>query len=428
MSERHTARGSSQESKSYDNSTGSSQELNLESSPKKPESNPSNIGSSDSQSVTKRRNSEQFDASQIVELLAMNNGEMKDLEDSIQKEFRNITRDYLKGRLSRINYMIGNFGDHIKQFKENEKAWTKVVQFESETIESVKYSQENVCLNEKTNLKSYQALNDEIEGLLKNTQSPMDIDKYLTKTNDQVLPFSESFTKLISGYARDLFTLSEENRLQTDLIKTHMENSRIIIWQQFRSNLINYKYYLIDKCLEELADIEREEQGLNSSKHKISQWDDYHNSLVSSTKGINSDTRNYIANKFVKRNRVELTNIKLNNLNNKHRFDRSQNNYNPYINPNKRVKLSVCQGLGDDEINDDLFMIKNKVIVDDSDGHDYDLINDKDSSVDGNFPLTPKADELQTEYDRLLNLRTEEDNQKVELPLLPPIECFPLNM
>lgn len=330
-----------------------------------------------------------FKAATFKNLPNFTNDQLKKLEDQIQAEFRDISKNYLNSRLFRINNMIKEISSTISQFNDNDKEWDELIKYETQTILRVKDALEHSIQYGNSSLRSFESINKEINDLLLNVKTPLDLDEFLSCNKS--LPFSKIFAKVIDPYTKEMNALYAENEYTTKLYSQLTDNNRVIIWQKFRAELINYKYFLVEKYMDELAFIEREEQDLNSSKNQIKAWDLYHSSFIPLTGKIhNTDTRDYISSKSGNRNGIELTNIKQANIKNQ---------------VQSKVSNGIISQTTNDDLDNDLRMIRN--------------------NVEEEVPQEPVIQDTgyQDNYEKLMKLNM--GNAK-QLPIIPALEQFPI--
>lgn len=364
-----------------------------------------------------------FDVAAIADLPDMTNEELKELEVKVQKEFKSITRDYLKARLVRINSMIDSLDKHINFFRDNFDNWNDDYEAVVRQIHDIRYAQEEICLGR--NDPNYST--NDISEMFANYTSPFDFDTYLNHQELHTLPFDESFQNLILKFNKELLGLLNEQKRHIKLLQDRVDDNKKIIWLRYRANLLDKKNQLLNDHLQELSmlnDLEQKiirNEPIVDTNGLIRDWDTYHNSLIPpNTKLTKDNTRDYISNKKILNNKIELTNIKHNNLFGLKRFRESQ--YVPQMNPNKRTRLLDCSGLSKDEVDHDLSLIKKTP----EQNSTQELLNDpndnNDEVVEVDDPLTPKSDNLQQDYSKLLQVMSKHDFQ---LPEIPAIENFP---
>lgn len=237
---------------------------------------------------------------------------------------------------------------------------------------------------------------------------------------------TKAFKKIIYKFVKDLTGLLNEQKRHIKLIQDKIKDNKRIIWLRYRANLLDTKNELLNSHLKELSMLNEMEQKIirnepiSDAKSLIDDWNSYHNSLIPpGAKFPKDNTRYYISNKRVLKNKIETTNIKQNNLNSLKRFNESQ--YVPDINPGKRTRLLNCSGLAKDEIDQDLLLLKLKPKLNSQ--KEINEANDNNDDVaEVDDPVTPRSDSLQQDYSKLLEVMSKND---LNLPEIPAIENFP---
>lgn len=389
---------------------------------------------------------DKFDLNVLKDIPSLSGEQLKQLEASLQNEFKTLGKLYLKSRLSRIDHLLDSVNDYVRLMQDYDKNWNKIHKFESDSIDRVRTNQERICLEgetAKTNTFDYPAYEQEIKDIVKNIQSPLLVDKLLDNDEEinSGLPFKSKFDKYIQGFSRDLKGIQKENQCETQRINHKIDADKVLIWKNYQKELINYKYYLLDKDLNQLNQLMKSYYDINSN-HTQSQWDHYHNSTMSidKLKSMPPHDNYYQIRKPIK-NKVELTNIKLDRIKRMQQFETSQNLYSI---PNKKIKLLECSGLTEDEIENDLLMVrkavanKEEVLAE----PEVEIEQEQEQELDPELELEPELDPEQEEkehehenisanqspssqinkYNELLALSTADDSFTFQQ--LPPISKF----
>lgn len=323
--------------------------------------------------------SSQFNVEQLKSLPTASNEQLKQMETQIQQEFKSIVKQYLEGRLSRINTMMGDLDTQIKQFQDNDKTWNKIYSFESDTVNNIKMNQENIINNSRNGIRHYSEFEKEVIEVINHIQSPLQVDSYLTQ--DEKLVFENFFKSSVVVCKTDLDTIANESKYQLELINNDTERQKTHIWLSHRAKLLDQRDKLIDKHLKELQELNKQYYNEVPTKMYHQEWINYHN-LVKTPKDLDEN------------NRIEITNIKNNILR------------------HLPGTLGPCSGLTNDEITQDLNILL---------GNNSQLVGDEQLEPDDGL-----ASDIQEAYDRLLANRLTHDlsGGDNKLPDLPPLEFF----
>ncbi|EGW35199.1 uncharacterized protein SPAPADRAFT_69505 [Spathaspora passalidarum NRRL Y-27907] len=392
---------------------------------------------------------------QFQEIAHYSLDELTSLEEKLTREFRSLGEKYLTARLSRINTMIDKLNNSIKLSVANDKNWLKIYNFEIETINNIKTNTEDLVLMNNgmltpTNdiLKSVDEYEEELKEIFKNLQSPLDFDDTITRSDSDhqeisaKLPFPYLFTQLFAPHRQYLKTVINEKDYQTKLIGNVSKGNSVVIWKQYYTNMIKRKQELTQQTLDDLNRLYREYHHLDSQRVMENHNKYYYRSVLSPqelVKTFNTSSRreldafkgnhdsDYVNldTRLIQKNKIELTSIRR-DIKDKNRhvykldetrslLKRKLKNQEDEV--AKRIK--PCDGLDPNDIEQDLWLLKRKeVIEDDDESEDYD---DEDAEYE---EQSPEQKELRDKYTQLLGLST-----ATETPLiisdLPPVEKFP---
>lgn len=316
-----------------------------------------------------------FQDGTLPELPFKSQEDLNKYEASLQDEFKTLSHEYTLSRQSRINHMISAINYYLKILSENDKNWSKIYNFEIDTIQHIKTNTEDMILTELrlSNTKDVITTLDEYElelaELLDNIQSPLEFDEIfsgsLNKKSGSNLPFPLQFEAIIKQYEQQLKAVTVENNYQTNLVKTSLGGNRMILWKQYYNELLSYKKQKITETYEELNKLHKEYNHVDDTHLYINDTKNYNKSVISINDlkppnyPGNQDGFYHTDNRMYKNNRIELTNIKQKVLYDHKTFSQQQN-----INNSHRdvvdVKLNGCTGLSQTEIDHDLLTIRNK--------------------------------------------------------------------
>lgn len=120
--------------------------------------------------------------------------ELQNYQNEISSEFKHLSRQYIESRLVRINAMIEKLQYLIKLATANEKSWSKIYNFEVETINNIMTNTEDLIMVENGSipskpdlLKSLLEYEEELREIFKNLQLPFDYDDTFKYDNDELI-------------------------------------------------------------------------------------------------------------------------------------------------------------------------------------------------------------------------------------------------
>ncbi|KAK6462356.1 hypothetical protein DFJ63DRAFT_335683 [Scheffersomyces coipomensis] len=274
----------------------------------------------------------------------LNVEELADLEDQLAREFRLISKNYISSRLSRINKLIERINSSIKIATANDRNWSRIYNFEIETINNIKTNTEDVILMSMSEiddkpdiLKSLDEYEEELAEIIKNLQSPLAFDDTLgqvdndaaaNKINDNdipnenndnkttttstsitttpnskptkgklgtsnnnnnttnnendpsKLPFPYLFDKFFKPHKQSLKTIVNEKRYQSKLILDNSLGNSTIIWKSYYNDLIKRKQTLVQQTYDELNNLYKEYHHVNYNEVSQRQWKHYYRSIL----------------------------------------------------------------------------------------------------------------------------------------------------
>lgn len=295
--------------------------------------------------------------------------ELQKHEILLQKEFEQLSEEYIVARKSRINHLLTSLNHYIKIFSENDKNWTKIFNFELETIKSIKINTENLILSKLKlsnpidiieNLDEYEL---ELNELFNNIQSPLDFDDIfkVNSSKSKEIPFEKNFKNFFKPFEKHLKSVSNENNYQTNLIKSNVRGNQMILWKQYYNHALSQKEKLINETYNELHQLYKEFNHMDEYQQIEKDWKAYNKSIVginnlkpSSEYQSNHDIYYDVDNPYFRKNKIELTNIKQTILNDLNKFNNQQRNHGS----DNSTILNSCFGLSWNEIDQDLLSIR----------------------------------------------------------------------
>lgn len=262
------------------------------------------------------------------------------LEAQLAGEFKDTSKAYLKARLNRISHNLELLRNIIGYITKQETQWTRKQKDEISRVQALKFEAENSALGEdgtsySGRLRSREDPDVELQQLIDNLASPTQYDTILGGKMVLEVPFVDDIRKIISPIRADLAAIDQDNTYQEQLIRSITTKSVEILWQQYRQGLLDSKNRLIDETYEQLFNLEREYHDLVPNKIKNEQMDQYHKSVVpvtsikrhhdelvskedlanskfrqESLSPHNQDSHYSVKCRFVRNNRIEITNAR----------------------------------------------------------------------------------------------------------------------
>ncbi|CUM64001.1 uncharacterized protein PRCAT00001589001 [Priceomyces carsonii] len=325
-------------------------------------------------------NFHRFDSSYLLKLPLLPTNELNKIEQDLADEFKSASKEYVISRLSRINHVLDELNYHIRVFTENDLNWSRIYNFEIETISNMKTNTEDYILLDTGLIRSKREVitdlvdyEEEFREIIKNLQSPLEFDRHFIKgnANENNIPFAAQFDKILDPFKKDLEISLNEMHYQNNLVSLDSKRNAMIIWKQYYQNLLNGKRELIDRTYLELNELYKEYYEINANEMNCLAWKRYYRSLVSPTDlkrvyeeqnqhpldgKTSHDSYYYIDNIYYPKNKVELTDAKYRDLESLKTFEVEQKRN--YQNNDQCLRLDSCSGLNNDEIESDLKLLR----------------------------------------------------------------------
>ena len=307
------------------------------------------------------------------------------LEAQLAAEFKDTSKAYLKARLNRISQNLELLRNIIGYITKQETQWIRKQRDEISRVQALKSEVENSCLREDgTNyyarLRGREDPDVELQQLIDNLASPAQYDTILGGNMVLEVPFADDIRKIITPIRAELAAIDHDNTYQEQLIRSITKKSVEILWQQYRQGLLDNKNRMIDETYEQLFNLEREYHDLVPNKIKNEQLDQYHKSVVPVTSikrhhdelvskedlsnskfrqeavsPYNQDSHYSVKSRFVRNNRIEITNARKEALRSVHLSQMS-------------FETSLCHldfTLSASEVEDDILSIRKKMEISD---------------------------------------------------------------
>ncbi|KAG7662329.1 uncharacterized protein J8A68_004100 [[Candida] subhashii] len=228
----------------------------------------------------------QFQPYQLQTIANLPIDELTSLESNISQEFKQLSQEYLRSRLNRINAMIEKLIISIRLAGNNDKNWFKIFNFEIETINNIKTNFEDLILeslgvvnnNRIDILKSLDEYETELKEIFKSLQSPLDFDDMLNNNKekkttqsslDKLLPFPYLFNQVFQPHKDLLNMIINEKNYQAELIKNNSKGNSVIIWKQYYHDMLRKKQELIQSTNDELYELYQEFHHMNIQRKYI---------------------------------------------------------------------------------------------------------------------------------------------------------------
>ncbi|CAG89888.2 DEHA2F25982p [Debaryomyces hansenii CBS767] len=418
-------------------------------------------------------NLNEFKESHISNLAHSSIEELTNFEDDISKQFNSLSKEYLNSRVARINHLINSINYFISKLAEDETEWSEVFSTQTETINNIKTNTEDLILSSKTGsvndicdtLDEYE---DTLKYLFQNIRSPLSfLGNYKVNISSRgdvankarQLPFEGQFDNVIRPYGNDLKSILGESHYNHLLLESNTRANSTIIWKQYQSDLVAYKNKLINETYEQLNDLYKEHHNVNKGELNNKNKEQYYRSVISPTDlkrsydtanrdpAVSNNHDNYYDsnNSYFKKNKIELTNEKYRILSQLERFERSQAAH--ANTSNISYKLNSCSGLSDNEIVNDIHLLRNSIanksIINEE---EPDIIEPQTDTNEEDQEITEES--LKQKYKQLLSMSSDTVSHpkpkslrsiladssppllatglpKLNIPELPPLEAFP---
>ncbi|CAI5756720.1 unnamed protein product [Candida verbasci] len=399
--------------------------------------------------------------------------ELNQLESKIESNFKSISSTYLNDRLIRLNCLIEKLSNSIKIANANDKSWSKIFNFEIESINNIMTNTEDLILdfNKPDLVKTLNEYQDELQDVFSNLQSPFDFDdtfkynQHLESPHLSKLPFPSLFNQFFENHRKRIKTINNEKDYQERLIKLNSKNQSVIIWKQYYNKIIAQKHELLTSLNEELSQLYKDYNHLNEYENLRLNNQYYYRSLIPPhrvNKSINLDihnlsTRNIsqlmntyhdsnytnLDTRLVSRNKIELSQISQNIKKSgkfvnyiKHGIKRSIEE--EAINPSKKFRINKDEG-DQDALDHDIQQLRKSIDNKDFKYESSDLIeseidSDYDSDdweyieeiIDEEDELSPEEKAIRKKYKSIINDKNQETTRDNSIQFkLPPLEMFP---
>ncbi|KAI5958072.1 hypothetical protein KGF57_002880 [Candida theae] len=227
--------------------------------------------------------------------------QLNEYQSKISREFKSLSKEYLKKRLSRVNVMLEKLNSSIKLASANDKSWLKIYNFEIETINNIMTNTEDLIMvknktipNKPDLLKSMDEYEEELQEIFTNLQSPFDFDDTFKYDNGEIanqlnnshsqlsrLPFPYLFNQSFKPHRDELRSISLEKDYQSQLIRNNCQNNSTIAWNQYYTKLNQHKNRLLTETQSQLNQLYKDYHHLNDSRNEELQDRYYFRSLIS---------------------------------------------------------------------------------------------------------------------------------------------------
>ncbi|KAI5960594.1 uncharacterized protein KGF55_004487 [Candida pseudojiufengensis] len=337
--------------------------------------------------------------------------QLNEIEDKIKNEFKNLSKKYIKNRISRINSIIDKLKNSIKITQDNDKSWLKIYNFEIETINNILTNTEdlimikNGTLKNKPDLLNLEEYEEELKEIFQNLQSPFDFDNTFKYDNNEIyqklnnnnnnenenenlskIPFPFAFNECFKPYRDELRSINFSKDYESQLIKNSYKSNSVIIWKQYYTNLINSKTDLMNQTNHKLTELYKDHHLLNSTKNQVAYNDYYYRTLNSIDCFKNDKDSKYSSSNKNKSNQTPKNKIELSMI----RQDILKNN--TLIDIQKSIKRTYHDAFNteeispeNDELDNDLNLIRSSIAQKRSHYYNNGINLDDEFDEDGNY-------------------------------------------
>lgn len=305
-----------------------------------------------------------FEPSTVLDLPGMSSETLAKIEAQLANEFASLSREFVEARKPRIEYLLKRIDQLIADAENHDREWNQICSSKIKQIEAVFTAPEHYLLG-----TSKEEPNEEdLKSLISQVIAPLDLDDIAAR-NDE-LPYSVFFKKIIRPYETQLDALHNQYIYQSALINQNVERNQSIIWKQYLQDILDMRNELIDKTYLELTSLYEEFHDIRPGKVAASEWNHYYRSVVPSgdipeekfqqvrLKRGNIDSYYDIDNRYFKKNKIKLTKAKMDVLEGLSEFEAKQRGHDVPQRDDIIVNLTSCAGLTQDEVDDDLGLLR----------------------------------------------------------------------
>lgn len=302
---------------------------------------------------------ESFAPALIEQLPQMSVEQLLKLENLLTREFSELSKAYVEARKGRVSTLLKRVDAQIKVCQDNDAEWTDIYLLQLSLLEDYVSHPKRAML-----------FPEEFQEFLDSVKLPWELDDLFSERKVE-LPFADYFLRIIQPHLKELMAINNGKNYELAFLDQLAEKNRVILWNQCRYDMIEYKEKLVRQTYEELAKLHRDYFGVDANESFISLNKSYYRSVVplgvSEAKepshqvrlaSDNIDSFNDIDNTYCKNNRIQNTSSKYDILASLNTFDREQSLYKIPQQENARVKLAGCLGLNDSDINADLQLLR----------------------------------------------------------------------
>lgn len=326
--------------------------------------------------IVQRDPSQGFSPSIIPSLSTMSLDQLSQLEEELLQEFASLSREYVRSRGTRIEYLLGVINKHLNVSRDHDLEWAQKYAYEVDLIGLLIQGTEDSVLTHRTARSSTangETFEEELRELMANLHLPLATDAIFSSRVKE-LPFAHQFEKTIEPYKKQLSALWLQKDYQVNMIDTLTEINKVISWKQYRQDVLNYRRKLIDQTYSELNSLYEDYHGIRDNSLAAQQEERYHRSVIS-TDDIkygaadyeqsrlcrgNIDTFLDINNVYYKNNKIATTRFKKEALKSLHTFESAQAAHKIPQVENATVRLGGCMGLSEQEVDQDIEAIRSK--------------------------------------------------------------------
>lgn len=308
-----------------------------------------------------------FEPATIPDLPSMTLDKLAAIEGQLASEFASLSKEYVDARAARIDHLLKLIDELISAADGHDRLWTKIYNEETKHLEHMIAAPELYLLGYIPDRMS----DDDLKELLSQVVAPRDLDDIRARSEN--LPFAHYFKKIFQPYEKQLDALRNHYDYQIKMIDNNVKQNQIIVWKRYQEDLLDQRNALIERTNHELSKLYEEYHGIRANQMAANDWDYYFKSVVpiqdmaedeespdvqERHKRGNIDSYYDIDNRYFKKNKIQLTKTKLDALERWQTFEAQQGARKIPQRPDVKVRLTECDGLSQDEVDDDILLIR----------------------------------------------------------------------
>lgn len=317
----------------------------------------------------------------LVQLPRMNPDDLIHLERGLAREFRELSREYMRVRMVRIELMLAEITQALDRVAAGDTAWTEVYEQELATIAQLQTNFEDWCLAADPAdagvvelVAAYEQMLGEVaanlllpasfDGVLR-PLPPLPVkDEHGDTPHIDVPPFAHLFDSVFTPHKTQLAAIANEKRYQLQMLAANAEANTAIVWMQYYREMCRFRQQLVDDTYADLWRLHQQYHHVNYEHQRRLNHAQYYRAVVPPRDVVPepcnttqcTDARTAVAelrdpsyanrdNPYVARNKIATTDV---------RRDAARAALLYPLVDRPQGELAVCRGLSDDEIDADL--------------------------------------------------------------------------